>query len=88
MRRPAVNVDAPRRAVTVDGVRTLRAQIEQLGAQYGVQNVRVFGSVVRGEVAAASDADLLVDAVLFRCRCARWYDRQLIFASAEANRFW
>lgn len=34
-----MNVDAPRRAVTVDEVRTHRAQIEQLGAQYGVHNV-------------------------------------------------
>lgn len=56
-----MNVDAPRRAVTLDEVRTRRSEIEQIGARFGVRNVRVFGSVVRGEAGAASDLDLLVD---------------------------
>lgn len=56
-----MNVDAPRRAVTLDEVRARRAEIERLGSRYGVRNVRVFGSVVRGEAGATSDLDLLVD---------------------------
>lgn len=56
-----MNVDAPRRAVTLDEVQTRRPEIEQLGSQYGIRNIRVFGSVVRGEAGADSDLDLLVD---------------------------
>lgn len=57
----AVNVDAPRRAVSLAEVRAWRAEIERLGAKFGVHNVRVFGSVVRGEAGDGSDLDLLVD---------------------------
>jgi len=32
-----------------------------LGDRYGVRNVRVFGSVARGDAGAESDLDLLVD---------------------------
>jgi uncharacterized protein len=35
-------------------------QIKRLGNQYGARNVRVFGSVARGEDGANSDIDLLV----------------------------
>lgn len=56
-----VKVDAPRRAVTLDEVRAQRDEIVQLGRQFGVRNVRVFGSVARGEATADSDLDLLVD---------------------------
>jgi hypothetical protein len=40
--------------------RTLQAHPEIL-QQYGVQEVRVFGSTVRGEAGEGSDIDLLVD---------------------------
>jgi predicted nucleotidyltransferase len=40
--------------------RTLQAHREIL-QQYGVQEVRVFGSAVRGEAGEGSDIDLLVD---------------------------
>lgn len=56
-----MNVDAPRRAVTLDEVRARRADIERLAGRYGVRNVRIFGSVARGEAGAESDLDLLVD---------------------------
>ena len=56
-----MNVDAPRRAVTLDQVRARRTEIERLGGRYGVQNIRVFGSVARGDADAESDLDLLVD---------------------------
>ncbi len=37
-----------------------RRPIEELGKKYGVGNIRVFGSVARGEEHAGSDLDLLV----------------------------
>jgi predicted nucleotidyltransferase len=38
-----------------------RQEILSLAARYGATNVRVFGSVARGEADAASDLDMLVD---------------------------
>lgn len=38
-----------------------REDILSLASQYGASNVRVFGSVARGEADAKSDIDLLVD---------------------------
>lgn len=40
-----------------------RDQILTLAAQHGAGNVRVFGSRVRGDVHADSDADFLIDIV-------------------------
>jgi predicted nucleotidyltransferase len=38
-----------------------RAEILRLAALHGAHNVRLFGSVVRGQVTADSDLDVLVD---------------------------
>lgn len=38
-----------------------RADVLELAARYGASNVRVFGSVARGDDDAASDIDLLAD---------------------------
>ena len=38
-----------------------RKAIQRLAKQYGVTNIRVFGSVARGEDSAKSDIDFLVD---------------------------
>jgi hypothetical protein len=38
-----------------------REEILQVAAKYGAYNVRLFGSVVRGEADEASDIDILVD---------------------------
>lgn len=38
-----------------------RADILAIAARYGAHNVRVFGSVARGEADNASDVDFLVD---------------------------
>lgn len=38
-----------------------RGEILSLAARHGATNVRVFGSVARGEDDAASDIDILVD---------------------------
>jgi uncharacterized protein len=56
-----VKVEARRRAVTLDEVRAHRDVIKLLGERFGVHNIRVFGSVARGEATSGSDLDLLVD---------------------------
>lgn len=38
-----------------------RAEILQLAARHGAKNIRVFGSVARGEAKESSDLDLLVE---------------------------
>ncbi len=55
-----MRVEAPRRAVTLDEVRGHRDSITRLGERFGVCNIRVFGSVARGEATSGSDLDLLV----------------------------
>ena len=42
-------------------LRSQRAEILAAAAKYGASNVRVFGSVVRGEAHLGSDVDVLVD---------------------------
>jgi uncharacterized protein len=38
-----------------------REEILKIAATYGVRNIRIFGSVARGEADESSDIDLLVD---------------------------
>lgn len=52
---------AGRRAVTLEEVRRHRDEIIAIGQRHGVSNIRVFGSVARGEADERSDLDLLVD---------------------------
>ena len=42
-------------------LREKRGDIISLAARYGATNVRVFGSVARGEASPSSDIDFLVD---------------------------
>jgi predicted nucleotidyltransferase len=42
-------------------LRQLKPQIEAIASQYGLRNLRVFGSIVRGEMTATSDIDLLAE---------------------------
>ncbi|MBN1580348.1 MAG: nucleotidyltransferase family protein [Anaerolineae bacterium] len=42
-------------------VREKRDEILQIAARHGARNVRLFGSVARGDAALDSDVDLLVD---------------------------
>ena len=42
-------------------IRTHRREMKRIAARYGLTNLRVFGSVARGEEAPGSDIDLLVD---------------------------
>ena len=53
-----------------------RAEVRRVAAKYGLSNLRVFGSVARGEDTGASDIDLLVDVapgvgLLGLARCQR-----------------
>jgi predicted nucleotidyltransferase len=43
-------------------LREKRDEIRRIAARHGARNVRVFGSVARGEARADSDVDILVDA--------------------------
>lgn len=52
---------AARRAVTLAEVRRHREEIVAMGERHGLTNIRVFGSVARGEADERSDLDLLVD---------------------------
>ena len=43
-------------------IRTKRDEILRIAARHGARNIRVFGSVARGEARAESDVDFLIDA--------------------------
>ncbi len=47
--------------MTLEALRARRAEILALAARYGVSNLRVFGSVARGEAIPQSAVNLLVD---------------------------
>ena len=47
--------------LTLGELRTRREEILRIAAARGAHNVRVFGSVARGEAGPDSDVDLLVD---------------------------
>jgi hypothetical protein len=47
--------------LTLDHLRQRRDQIIALASRHGARNVRVFGSVARGDAVAGSDLDLVVD---------------------------
>lgn len=55
-----------------------REEILRLAAQHGVTNVRVFGSVARGEARPDSDIDLLVDQDW--SRLSAWGGMELVVA--------
>ena len=44
-----------------DAVWARRAEIVRVAERHGARNVRLFGSVARGDAGPASDVDLLVD---------------------------
>lgn len=47
---------------TLDALRERREEIEAIAARHGAYDVRVFGSVARGEETPQSDVDILVSA--------------------------
>lgn len=46
---------------SIGHLKAQRQEILELAARYGAKNVRVFGSVVRGDADADSDVDFLVE---------------------------
>jgi len=46
--------------LTKDDIRKRREEITSLAARHGAHDVRIFGSVARGDATEASDLDLLV----------------------------
>ena len=44
----------------LDELRSKREKIYDIASEYGVSNIRIFGSVARGEESEDSDVDLLV----------------------------
>lgn len=51
-----------RSGLTMDDLRARRKEILAIAAKHGAYNVRVFGSVARGDATPESDVDFLVDA--------------------------
>ena len=47
--------------VTLESLRGAAEEIAAVASQRGARNVRVFGSVARGDAGPSSDVDLLVD---------------------------
>ncbi len=45
---------------TLEALRARRGEIEAIAARHGAYNVRVFGSVARGEASEDSDVDVMV----------------------------
>lgn len=46
--------------ITAEDIRKRRDEINRLAARYGAHDVRIFGSVARGDATDASDLDLVV----------------------------
>jgi predicted nucleotidyltransferase len=47
-------------AISLEQLRLRRGEIERLANQYGAHNVRIFGSLARGDAGPESDVDILV----------------------------
>jgi len=52
--------------MTIDDLRARREEILRIAAKHGAHNVRIFGSVARGDAREDSDVDVLVDMELGR----------------------
>jgi predicted nucleotidyltransferase len=51
---------------TLEALRARREQIMTIAARHGARNIRVFGSVARGDANADSDVDILIELDLGR----------------------
>jgi predicted nucleotidyltransferase len=50
-----------RNVLTLESLREHKNEILEVGEKHGARNVRVFGSVARGDAQESSDLDLLVE---------------------------
>ena len=66
---------------TLDELRQRREQILALASRHGARNVRVFGSVARGDANPSSDIDLVVD---FDHSCSLMDHGELVMDLEEA----
>jgi len=66
--------------VTLETLREKQAEIERIAARHGAYNVRVFGSVARGEATPESDIDFLVAT---EPRTSSWFPAGLILDLEE-----
>jgi uncharacterized protein len=48
-------------ALTLEDLRSRRSEILHIASQFGAYNIRIFGSVARGDAIPESDVDILVD---------------------------
>jgi len=55
------NLEQPKVNSLLDQLRAKKADIATVASKHGASNIRVFGSVARGEANEQSDVDLLVD---------------------------
>jgi uncharacterized protein len=46
--------------ITAQGLKQRRQEILEVAARYGAHNLRIFGSVARGDATESSDLDLIV----------------------------
>ena len=56
-------------------IRPNREQIRRIAEKHGARNVRVFGSIARGDAGPESDVDLLVDTA---ARTSAWFPGGLV----------
>ncbi|MCA1589668.1 MAG: nucleotidyltransferase domain-containing protein [Acidobacteria bacterium] len=63
-------------------LKTNREEIRRIAERHGATNVRIFGSVARGEAGPKSDVDLLID-VDAEGRTSSWFPIGLILELEE-----
>jgi len=68
------------RTTTLEELQKRREDILRVAARHGAANIRLFGSVVRGDDTEASDIDLLVDT---GSRTSSWFPAGLILDLEE-----
>jgi Predicted nucleotidyltransferases len=61
--------------ISKEAIRQKREEIRRIAAEHGAVNVRVFGSVARGEEQPDSDLDLLIDV---GSKTSSWFPAGLI----------
>jgi predicted nucleotidyltransferase len=62
---------------TLELLQKNRKKIYQIAEKYGVSNIRVFGSVARGEEKKNSDVDLLINIKSYKKYCVAGWGRNL-----------